>query len=81
MVVTEEQRGERRQSEQAGRELGQLVEGEIQVYQVSQVGHRWRQSGEEAKQGFPLGVIKAVSFNEKGTYSLFTVFMLLYLEV
>lgn len=64
--MREQQCGQHRQSEQAGGEVRQLVEGEVQVHQMRQGGHRHGQRGEKTRQGFTLGVIKEVSFNEKG---------------
>lgn len=61
--MTEEQRGQHRQAEKAGGQTGELVEGEIQVYQMRKGGNRCGQSGEEARQRVTLRVIKTVSLN------------------
>lgn len=61
--MTEEQRGENRQAEKAGRQTGELVEGEIQVYQTRKGGNGCGQGGEEAREGVTLLVVKTVSLN------------------
>lgn len=63
--MTEEQRRQRRQAKKAGRQTGELVEGEIQVHQMRKGGNRCGQGGEEARKRVTLRVIKTVSLNKK----------------
>ena len=60
--MAQQQRGEQGETEQAGRQDGELVEGDVQVLQERERREGSRQRGEEAWQGNPLGVMETVAF-------------------
>lgn len=59
--MAEQELGQVTEGEQAGRETREAIEREVQVDQVGKTGDRGRERGQQARQGFTLGIIEAVT--------------------
>lgn len=67
-VMAEQELGEVTEREQAGRERREAIKGEIQVNQEGKTGDWRRERGQQAREGFTLGIVKAVTLESKNQW-------------
>lgn len=63
--MAEQELGQVTEGEQAGRETQEAIEREIQVDQVGKAGDGGGGRGQQARQGFTLGIIEAVTWESE----------------